>query len=228
MESIKDVAGRVSVDVCLDEGFLMVENVLESEGLRQHPPHTVIKANTFMSSLSTIDDERMMKIKKESGKYYIHTYSIREREKMLGFPLGYVQDAVNHLYHSLTGDAFLKPETKEGTSHRDFLDPSLWHFRKKCNFQFKPRFGEPPFFQIEMSAPREGTQSPEYFDEESYCKHLLGNAWSLPVVEHLLEPLQDLFEKEDLETYEHYDYSYPWEPYASKGRTETSAPEAEI
>jgi hypothetical protein len=170
----------------------------------------------------------MIKIKNEEGRYYIHTYSVREREKMLGLPLGYVEDAVNNLFRSLTGDAFLKPETIEGTSHRNFLDQSLWHFRKKCYFKIKPRFNEPPFFQIEISAPREGKQKLEYFDEDSYSKHLLGNGWSLPVVEHLLEPLQELFDKEDLKTYPLCNYNYPWEPYASNGRTEVSVPEVEL
>lgn len=229
-EGIKSIASRVSADVCLDEGYIMPERILESEGLiQQDSHHAVVKANTFMSTLNTIDDDRMIKVKKESENYSIDTFSIREREKMLGLPLGYIQDAIHHLYHSLTTNAFLNPETKEGTSHRDFLDPSLWHFRKKCYFQFKPRYGESPFFQIEISAPRKGKQAIEYFDEESYCKHLLGNAWSLPVMEHLLEPLRDLFEREDdLETYPLYDYSYPWEPYAFKGKMETSAPEAEL
>lgn len=227
IEGIKNIAGHVSADVSLDEGFLMPERVLEPETMCNYA-RPVVKANAFMASSTRIDDARMIRIKMESGKYYINTFSVREREKMLGLPLGYVQDAVNNLFCKLTTDAFLKPETMEGTSYRDFLDPSLWHFRKKCYFKVKPRFGEPPFFQIEISAPREGKQNLEYFDEESYCKHLLGNGWSLPVVEHLLEPLQDLFDKEDLQTYTLYDYSYPWEPYASNGRTEVSVPEIEI
>lgn len=227
IEGIKNVASHVSADVCLDEGFLMSERVLELEGFHEYA-RAVVKANAFMASSSRINDNRMIKIKNEEGRYYIHTYSVREREKMLGLPLGYVEDATNNLFRSLTGDAFLKPETMEGTSHRNFLDQSFWHFRKKCYFKIKPRFNEPPFFQIEISAPLEGKQKLEYFDEDSYCKHLLGNGWSLPVVEHLLEPLQELFDKEDLKTYPLYDYSYPWEPYASNGRTEVSVPEVEL
>ena len=47
-----------------------------------------------------------------------------------------------------------------------------------------------------------------FFDSEQYSKHLLGNAFSIPVIEHLLEPLACLFEHQE---YDGYNYRYKWE-----------------
>jgi hypothetical protein len=139
------------------------------------------KANTTMAAKSRIDDPRMMKVKKGDGnKYYCHTFSVREREKMSGLPVGYCELALNELFKKLTEDAFLKPENAQAPkTYKDFLDKSLWHFAKKCKFGFKsskqPVF---PFFQIEISAPSEGRKQLSYYDEEEYCKHLIGNGKS--------------------------------------------------
>lgn len=96
----------------------------------------------------------------------------------------------------------------------DFLPRSLWHFRKKCKFKFKP-CNEAPFFQIELSSPIEGKQKLSYFNAEQYCKHLIGNGWSIPVVEHLLGKLPELFDQSSLVQYDGYDYQFPWAPYSS-------------
>ena len=48
----------------------------------------------------------------------------------------------------------------------------------------------------------------EFFHGEDYAKHLLGNSFSIPVVEHLLTNLQDLFATRD---YDGYNYHYRWE-----------------
>ena len=70
----------------------------------------------------------------------------------------------------------------------DFLPRGLWHFRKKCKFKFEPSTNE-PFFHILLSSPLEGKKNLVYFNQEQYCKHLIGNGWSIPVVEHLLSRL---------------------------------------
>lgn len=131
-----------------------------------------------MAAKSRIDDPRMMKVKKGDGdQYYCHTFSVREREKMSGLPVGYCELALNELFKKLTEDAFLKPENAQTPkTYKDFLDTSLWHFAKKCKFRFKTS-KEPvfPFFQIEISAPSEGRKQLSYYDEEEYCKHLIGN-----------------------------------------------------
>lgn len=77
IEGIKNIAGHVSADVSLDEGFLMPERVLEPETMCNYA-RPVVKANAFMASSTRIDDARMIRIKMESGKYYINTFSVRE------------------------------------------------------------------------------------------------------------------------------------------------------
>ena len=54
-----------------------------------------------------------------------------------------------------------------------------------------------------------------YFDCDGYCKRLLGNAYSIPVVEHLLRPLRDLFCHK---TYPNADYQFQWELKAERVR----------
>lgn len=169
-----------------------------------------------MASKGRIDDDRMMRLKKVNDKddtYYASTYSVREREIMSGFPEGYCEKALCSLFEQLTTNAFLKPELEKGKTYKDFLDKSLWHF-VKCRYNFAPKSSE-PFFEIKIGAPLEGKKSLSFYNEKEYCKRLIGNGWSIPVVEHLMKPLQKLFSSESLlEDYEGYDYKFPWPPYS--------------
>lgn len=218
-DHIKDVAFAASIDGLLDEGFGAVARLLLSDKELRSTP---VKANAFLSSLSRIDDSRMMKYKLEncSGpntntKFQIETYSVGERERMMGFSTGYVKKPICELFSELTMKAFLHPETSaEGKTYRDFLGRELWHFRKKCQFKFQP-CSEPPYFQLALSSPQEGKLRHDFYTEEQYCKHLIGNGWSIPVVEHLLGGLADLFADDVLRTYGKYTYQHPWEPYSS-------------
>lgn len=47
-----------------------------------------------------------------------------------------------------------------------------------------------------------------YFDSEGYCKRLLGNSYSIPVVEHLLKPLKDLFQEKQYDENASYEFSW--------------------
>lgn len=58
----------------------------------------VIKANTLLAATSRIDDDRMMKVQQEGDFTTMHTYSVRERERMLGLPDGYVENAGAYLF----------------------------------------------------------------------------------------------------------------------------------
>ena len=44
----------------------------------------------------------MMKYKPEEKKYHLETYSISERERMMGLPVGYVKDPGEWIFLSLT------------------------------------------------------------------------------------------------------------------------------
>lgn len=162
-----------------------------------------------------VDDTRMVKYKEsEPGKYLIETYSVREREQMMGLPPGYVEKPLKRLFNELAQNAFLLPETSEGVTYRDFLPRDLWHFRKKCNFKCV-HHSEPPHFRLALSSPQEGKSQRSFYTEDQYGKHLIGNGWSIPVAEHLLRNLTTLFADDVLTTYDSYGYRFPWEPYLS-------------
>jgi hypothetical protein len=210
---LKDVASAVSVDSCLEDGWAPIARLIP-----RADNNMTVKANAFLASLSRIDDSRMLSKYKtaesSSTKYIVECYSVAEREKMMGLPAGYVEKPLCHLFHELTTKAFLRPEMSKGKTYRDFLPRELWHFRKQCNFKFHAH-DEDPFFKIAISSPLEGKSQLAFYTHEQYCKHLLGNGWSIPVIEHLLGRLPSLFDNNALKRYDGYTYNFPWEPYAS-------------
>mmetsp|Transcript_4758 Transcript_4758/g.10215 ORF Transcript_4758/g.10215 Transcript_4758/m.10215 type:complete len:375 (+) Transcript_4758:131-1255(+) len=210
---IKDVAAGLSLDGFLDEGYGAVARLLQGEDEENMP----IKSNSFLASLSNIDDDRMVKYKLDgtSGrkkKYHIETYSITEREKMMGLPAGYVERPVGRLFNELAQKAFVLPESSaEYKTYRDFLPRDYWHFRRECQFKFLPK-SEAPFFQLALSSPLEGKSQLAFYEDKQYCKHLIGNGWSIPVIEYLLGSLPELFSSDALVMYDKYNTPYPW-PY---------------
>lgn len=54
---------------------------------------------------------------------------------------------------------------------------------------------------------KDGRASLYYYDADGYCKRLLGNSYSIPVVEHLLRPLSDLFMQRE---YPDAAYCFAW------------------
>ena len=225
----KDITQDVSVDDVLRDGFVAIARILrDPEERYAQVQRSTVKANALLASTSRIDDDRMLKCKKlkESGRYLVETYSVKDREVMMGLPKGYVEVPINKLYDELTNGAFLLPETKPGKTYRDFLPRDLWHLRKRCRFKFKP-CRDAPLFQILISSPLEGKADLDYYSRDQYAKRLIGNGWSLPVVEHIVEPLRDLYrDKKMLESYgERWTYSYRWAPFLtespSRSTTET-------
>ena len=141
--------------------------------------------------------------------YFLHSFIAIE------FAIHPFISPVQKLFSELTTNAFINPETsEEGKTYRDYLHPNLWYYRKLCLFKFQPYF-ENPFFQLALSSPQEGKLQPSFYAEEQYCKHLVGYGWSIPVVEHILAQLRDLFADDMLSPYTKYTYTHPWEPYKS-------------
>jgi len=171
-------------------------------------PSIPLKANTFMASKARLDDiPRMMKVKEIEGaeRYTGSTYSTREREKMLGLPKGYVEDAVNELYAQLTQAMMVEFEAE--ATWKNKLNKKYHHFTsRKYKFISKT---EAPFMEIKMST-WSTNKNEDFLTCEQYSKRLLGNGWSIPVIEHLLFPLQQIFPKRE---YADYNYVFPWAPY---------------
>ena len=217
-EEIIQVAKEQSACPLLEDNFKMAETICKKKGIVIIP-----KTNTFMASKARIDDDRMMKVRKVGKKYEVGTYSVCERERMLGLPVGYVGKAVKALFNDLRDNAFKVPETSLGAHWRTTLRSQLHHFRKKSKFRMK-KHKLHPFFQIMISSPienfneeppfeNENGKKPIFFDEEEYCKHLLGNGWSIPVVQHILEPLKEIILDGKAIVYEGFQYNFPWAPY---------------
>lgn len=215
MAKYTDVASQVSVDYdgILDPGSGIVER------LNDDSAHLPVKANTFLASLTKIDDGRMLKYSTEDSGIKLGHYSVREREKMMGLPPGYVSKPVKTLFNEIATCAILHPETSaDGKTYRDFMDPRFWYLRKKVKFQHYPKKGEDPYFEIGIATPRENKQTLDFFKEEQYCKHLIGMGYNICVIEALLEGLVSLFPSDLLQSFEGCTYSFPWEPYLSYHR----------
>lgn len=119
-EHIKDVASAVSADVCLEPGWRSILHLLDEEDV-----DVMYKANAFLASLSRVDDTRMKAKYKvndaihSNGKYKIETYSIEERERMMGLPVGYVGKPLGYIFKQLCENAFQLPETVVGKTYRE-------------------------------------------------------------------------------------------------------------
>ena len=126
---------------------------------------------------------------------------------------GYISESVNHLFKILLNDALGK--VSWGGKHwKETLDVNFHHFEGAYH-------GEPNAYQVEVKAdgdhdlslslkmrPQGCGRKPIFFDSEEYAKRLVGNAYSVPVMEHLLKPLQRMFRTRD---YPAFQYEYPWE-----------------
>jgi hypothetical protein len=215
---------------CLEEGFSLPAHIVDGE--------TTAKASCFMASSTRIDERQSLRMyvfkepKNDNGRssdrtieegrrYHGRPMSVGEREAMMGYPRGYVEHAVRTLFSTLTEDGLSKLFI--GQSWRESLDSKLHHFAG--NYHAIPegtayRFAEPKSgFEehiLKMTPPQTGT-GPEFFDAQEYSKHLIGLAFSVPVVEHLLGPLRDLFECREYEGYT--DVPYEWETDCGPLRT---------
>ena len=135
--------------------------------------------------------------------------SISERETAMGYREGYVSKPVQVLFEALLHDG-LGMITLAQLHWSQKLDPKYHRFAGAYH-GFPESFhlyrdGDPV---VKMSPPVGGAQmKPTFFDVEGYSKHLVGNAFSVPVVEALLKPLKKVFSHR---TYNNFQYTYRWE-----------------
>jgi hypothetical protein len=85
------------------------------------------------------------------------------------------------------------------------IEPEFEWLGKLCGlkFAFTPLIGIHPFFQVKIPVQEKAYK----MNCEDYAKRLVGNAFSVPVVQDLLRPLQTLFVSRK---YAGYDYEFPW------------------
>lgn len=124
-DQIRDTASKVSAGSCLDSGWRSIEHLLDEDV-------QVFKANAFLASLSRIDDDRMKGryATQSDNKYVIETYSVSERERMMGLPVGYVERPLQYLFEQLRDNAFKLPETniedKTYSEYKHALHPLIY------------------------------------------------------------------------------------------------------
>ena len=89
---------------------------------------------------------------------------------------------------------------------QEALDPKFHHFNGAYHnlpdaYRVELKDGK---LALQMSPPGKMTC---FFDASEYAKRLVGNAYSVPVMEYLLKPLQQLFATHE---YPPYQYAYEW------------------
>ncbi len=63
-------------------------------------------------------------------------------------------------------------------------------------------------------------QSELFFNKEEYAKRLIGNAFSVPVIDILLRELQSKFERR---VYMNYAYEFAWKPKSEPGEIKATS-----
>lgn len=192
---------------CLEKGWMLPGDVFRTND------NFGLKANTFMASLGRIDDERMCTVRKklnrsENTTYHWRRISVRERERMMGYPESYVEGAVDNLFE------VLEPAYCRKKGYKWFKDMQdeyrdLFSGENNCNLRGWGWYNgdvSDPCLELKLAPPQSGKNRP-FFDAEGYAKHLLGNAYSVPVAEALLAPLKEIYLPAH---YEKYSYPYHW------------------
>ena len=82
---------QAKCDDCLEDGFALPQTI--ARGYETETNWS--KANTFMASKSRLDDDRMKVAKAIAGErnYLVRSFTVAERETMIGLPKGYVSEA---------------------------------------------------------------------------------------------------------------------------------------
>ena len=179
--------------------------------------HPGVKANTFMASLGRIDDKRMTVVRKISdGRYEPRKFSVEEREHLMGYKAGYVEWPVEELYFQLK-PAFLgnkeynwKEKLPEKfhcfSGEKVKLHGLGWYYTKDEKSEEEYPSPLKPCIALKL-APPQTRGKPTFFHADQYSKHLIGNAYCVPVAVTLLAPLEALFE---IVKYKGYPYTYKW------------------
>jgi len=201
------------VESCLAPGFVLPSQIVE--------PGIPAKANCLMASTTRIDERTSLrmyvfdkKYANSAQSYHGRPMTVLERENLMGFPEGYVTEPMKDLFEKLTD--VNRPH--KSASWRENLDKRYLTFGG--NFHKFPNH-QPYIFSLiqipkgeyqikmRMAPPIESNKIPSFYNEEEYGKHLIGNSYSVPVVEALLRALTYYFPANY--DYEDCNYKYSWE-----------------
>jgi len=152
----------------------------------------------------------MLKVKlTDNGNFQRGFYSVSDREKMMGFPVGYVENVVKKIFN-----------TVEKAMHSEYWWIETFPFDQEdvenlsgLGFKYESSLEDnSPVPKIKIAGREVGSNGEVlyYFNCDEYSKHLIGNAFSIPVVEHLLTPLKKVFESCE---YDNANYHFAWPPH---------------
>jgi hypothetical protein len=131
----------------------------------------------------------MLKVRQYKNLFEVETFSIGDRERMLGLPIGYVEAPVEKLFATLE-KCFSE---KDWTLHDDCLALTADFSGQKFRFS-AGHLRKHPFFEVKLGAPPVSDKTTYFFNSDGYSKHLLGNSFSIPVVEYLLHNLREIYD----------------------------------
>jgi site-specific DNA-cytosine methylase len=204
-EYYQDDIGRISsARFCLDDGFMLPIETWED------PNCTSLKTPTFMASKGKINSNQMVVVNlSDPSTPTQRIITAKERSRIMGYQGDYVVEPLALLFHQLE-----KPLKGGRLWHYDWakeLSPALHYFSGGWEPQPKMRlYNFDKHGRLELGPPIFGAK-PDTFNYEDYARHLVGNAYSVPVMATLLKPLQKVFECSDDHYYEGVQYKYPWE-----------------
>jgi site-specific DNA-cytosine methylase len=184
-------------DGSTDETFALAANIFEAD--------MPAKVGTLMASRAHLDDDRMelfCPIPNKKRLFKMRHLFVKERAALMGYPDGYF-DAVVKLFQAIK-DILAENRHRAGDDGqtdsfhwKNKLDSKLHHFQG-------PYHGTSDAYRIDIDAndPENTTLylkmcpwgNPKvWHTAEQYQKRLIGNAYSIPVVEYVLRPLQRIF-----------------------------------
>ena len=177
-----------------------------------------------------------MRVFRRKGDGFVQrAISIHERLKLMGFPPTYLDPAKDAFEAILTEGHYstVRPvwtekriEGGSGAKKTIFpkkhwlkeLDPKYHKFNGAFHgvsnpFKFDVISGETeaeyPLIEMSMLPPFvKDKKRARWYTAEQYAKRLIGNAMSVPVLEHLLKPLTKLYAHKE---YPEYKYHYAWQ-----------------
>lgn len=186
---------------CLEDKY-----VLKGE-LHANPDHLGGKTHTFMASRGRFDHSRMHVVKyNDEGTITSRLMNVVERTRMMGYHDFYITKPLRILFKNL-----LDPLRGGRAARHDWQTDLREEFHCFSGLHFKfASDGSLKLASLPCGLQYVGkiAKAPECFTEEEYGFHLVGNAYSVPVVAMLLEPLRQIYKHGD--EYKGVQYQYYW------------------
>jgi len=178
---------------CLETGFKLPAHIVHSE------ENSIAKANCLMASPTRLDERSSMRMyvfadfKKASKRAHGRPLKVFERENLMGYPVGYVETAVDELFQELHRNALILQRREDAEFDaqqpwRNCLPKKYHHFAGNYHrlpddpYKFELLKSSPDDFDIfamlhvKMAPPLPRLDAkPTYYNSEDYAKHLIGN-----------------------------------------------------